>query len=273
MLYVAIDNIMKSYDLGQNVFVDLLYSDPVPVFYYEVFVSRSTVPFWPRHYKAIEEIAKALDVPVFNDFYDYKLVITRLVNKNKFYTGAIVRLVFFPFQNRLKVIAIPKKVNYLHFDSIGQLVVIKRIGKRLKKYVERGNFEFLRQFDIHNYIYNKAGVNQYAFIFNHHDQVLETTLGSILLFEGKTIVSPTFKTGAFYNALQLEVLSYLKREGYQLLDMPIDYERFENADEVWIVKENRGIYYKVGIEFYRYHFTEKHRKIIDEINKTAFINY
>ncbi len=269
MLYVAIDNIMKSYDLGQNVFVDLLYSDPVPVFYYEVFVSRSTVPFWPRHYKAIEEIAKALDVPVFNDFYDYKLVITRLVNKNKFYTGAIVRLVFFPYKNQLKVVAIPRKVEYNSFSYSNELIVARRYDMKLRKFYAVNGFEYLRQFDIHNYKYNKER-KTHAFIFNSEGKVLETTLGSVLIFKNHSVITSTYRNGAFYNAMLLEVLDILKDRGFEIIDKPVDYKEFETADQVWIVRDNFGIYYKVGVEFFRYHFTELYKEVMSEINKRAF---
>ena len=241
----------------------LFLNTAVPIFYHKVFVSYSKVPFWDEHYAFFKEVAYRLNSNLPSNFMYYPRFLVRLVNKNKFFNGALVKIVFFPQQDGLQFLAIPQKSDFERLALIKDKIIVQKTS-RVKP---DGGLNFVHAYDLHHYnIYKTVDFKRPLLISNSVGKVLENQLGSFILIEKNNVYSPDYKNGAYFNAIQLKVLEILQNMGFKIYFQPFDYSRFSSASEAWIVND-RGIYARVGIDVIRYQYGDLSQKVFDKLSE------
>ncbi len=240
---------------------NLLLGHPVPIFYHQIFVSYSKVPFWNEHYAFFQRIARILELSLPSDFSNFARFLVRLVNKSKFFKGAMVKIIFFPDQSSFQFISIPQKVDYERFSLIKKMVFVQKTFN-LKP---DNNLNFVRGYDLHHYNILKAiSSNKTFLVVDNFEKVIESQLGNLVLIEKKNVYSPNYQSGAFFNAIQQKVLEILQHMGFSISIRPVDFTRFETASEVWIIND-MGIYSRVGIGNLRYHYGNLSEKVFEKL--------
>ncbi len=247
MNYFALENIIKpaTSDIA-NIFIN----GDFPLFSYTILVYHNKIPFWNYHKRFFKIVAQQLEAELPDYFDSYKDFITRLVNKNKFYNGALLKVIFYPVNERLRFIALPQKYDITK-AGFSQDKVVVYDNQRLIKHIDK--LSFIRQYCAHHsYIYNKRFA-KLELIHSQDGRILETQLGNILIRKEDYIIAPNYKCGAFYNAFYQYLIDILTDEfNYQVRYELIDMKSIENADEVWIVTWNSQIIYRVGVNRFRY---------------------
>ena len=221
-----------------------------PVFSYEILVFHNKIPFWDYHKLFFKTIATKLGVKLPVYFDSYNDFITRLVNRNKFFNGALIRVVFYPVNEQLKFFAFPQKFDISQIGFSDDKIVVYD-NHSLIKHIDE--FSFVRQFCAHHYhIYNRK-FDKPQLIYGYDGKILETQQGNILIRKGDYIISPNYTQGAFYNAFHQYLIHILKNNfNYQINFDLLDMQTIKNADEVWIITWNNQIVYKVGVNRFRY---------------------
>ena len=231
-----------------------------PFFYYKIFVSNSIVPLWNIHKKYFELVALQLELDLPDFFIDYHAIIRRVVNRNKFFNGAVVKIVFYPWQNSLEFVAIPQKVDYNYFVSNTNDIIILSSSKIIQPHTPN----FIWYADLHSFI------NKENHLAVSNKKVLNSRY-NILAKKGDIIVSPTYKTDAPYNALQIKILSLLEQQGLTVYDdKPIDIGFMHEADELWLISNYYGIYNRIGFDEHRYFQSNLSETIIEKLNRLIF---
>ena len=248
----------KIQEYTPDIFGEALLSGPVPLLYHDVLVLYSKVPLWTRHYEFFALAAEYLQVDLPYYFLHYDEFLSRLVNRAKFYK-ALVRVVFYAYEKSIRFVAIPAKIDYEEFLAVKDLVVFNLRDKHI----------ITSPFDVKSYgpasIYINSVKAKRVFV-DANGNVLQVADKAIIIRKGKKIISPDHTAGASYNVLQQEVLFELDSMGYEVERAALFSSDFDKADEVWLVDDGRGIYYRVGVEDNRYLYTDLAKDIIAGLN-------
>ncbi len=259
-MYFGVNQNIKILD--QSLFSYLFLSKPVPIFCQQIFISYSKVPFWHEYYTFFQQIAGILKVNLPPDFSNYPRFLVRLVNKNKFFKGALVKIVFFPQKNNFVFIAIPQKVDFERFSLFKNKIIILKKHFKIKP---GDDLNFVRSYSLHHYnIIKENAANKPALVYNDSGEVLENQLGNFLLIEQNNVYSPNYQVGAYFNAIQQKVLDILSKMGYKIFNQTFNFSKFESASEVWIIAQD-GIYVRVGIDTLRYHYSDLSERVFDKL--------
>ncbi len=233
-----------------------------PFFFYEVFISRSVVPLWEIHTEYFYLIAQQLKLDLPDFFVAYNDILKRLVNRNKFFRGAVVRIIFYPWKNNIEFLAIPHKVSYDRFMCNTERIIVLSSSRTIHTSMSN----YIWKVDIHNFIYK----NHEESLLVKENKVLNTQNFNILVKKDNTIISPTYKSDATFNALQVKLLDILEQKGFKVKDEPLGLGFISEADELWLVSNSYGVYTRLGMDKFRYYQTDLAQKIVDLVNYLYF---
>ncbi len=234
-----------------------------PMFINEIFVAASKVTFWQLHYEYFYRVADKLNILLPEFFVAYEDFIRRLVNRNKFFNGAVTQILFYPYQDEMAFLAFPKKTGYRKFEvDYDNFQSIKLVENET---VVDDNWAFVIKNDLHNYIYKKQPL-----FYLKNSYIIGTQYFGVVAIKGNIIYSPTWNSGFKFNPLQLAVNDILQGRDYEIKDQPIPVDFIAEADELWLVDRVYGILNRVGWEKHRYYISDLASEIIDEVNSLVF---
>ena len=205
--------------------------------------------------------------------------ITRLLNKNRIFGSARVRVTFFradgglytPSTNALGIAmhATPLSDNYYPYNLKGLVVdmfsdvrkpinilsSIKTCSAQL--YVLAGLFK------------NEQEVDD-CLLINDQNRVVEAISSNVFLVAKGAIYTPSLNEGCVAGVMRSVVIDLARKEGYSVNDsVRLDPEMVLDADELFLTNAVTGIRWAVGLRQKRY-FGVVSRKLSDALNAKTF---
>ncbi len=259
-IYFFVDNKFFSLNLKKLLLEDFYNGFPLFYFYFKIFVKNKIIPFWSYYEAFFDHLKQVFDI--YLDYSQLQEDIVALYNKNIFFPAMFFKTIFYynEVDDKFKYALLPTKFNLRNNCNINKsdLFLISRnsIKETEENEIVVGDRFYLPVFDfetfnVYRYSYIKDE-NTFLLIFNSQNQILQASYFNIIVIaDDRTIISPTYKSGAKFNPTQLAILDYL-RPKFEVKDRPLSLEDLDNALEIHLVLDPCTIYTKIGFEVRRY---------------------
>ncbi|MFP4555748.1 MAG: aminotransferase class IV [Bacteroidales bacterium] len=233
------------------------------------------------HYSRIKKSLSVLNMempPFFSiEFLDRE--ITRLLNKNRHFGSARVRLTVFrdadglytPTKNSVgfAMEASPLSQDFYPLNSKGLVVdIFTDIRKPINMlspikscnaqlYVMAGLFK------------QDANLDD-CLIINDQNRVIEATSSNLFVVQGDIVRTPSIEEGCVAGVMRQVVIDLAQKHGFKVIhDEAIEVDALVNADEMFLTNAINGIRWIVGLRHKRY-FGMVSRKLSHELNVSTF---
>lgn len=195
-----------------------------------------------------------------NDGTLFEQEVSRMLNKNKFFKGAIVSAFF--SQNDWLVVAKSIESRKYQFNSDGELIDI--FEKVLKPVHLLSNFEPLSKV-VWGYANQFCSQRKQSncVIINEERKITEAIKQNIFIIKGRKIFTPPMNSGCYHDILREKILSVAR-----IIDMEIEQSKMLNiqdllrADEAFLASAADGIIWLKGVRARR--FYNRFTKLINE---------
>ncbi|NHB69570.1 aminotransferase class IV [Perlabentimonas gracilis] len=216
--------------------------------------------------------------PFFKDDFLGK-EITRLLNKNRIFDSARVRLTIFREQGGLYtptrstvgmlMFAETLQSNYYPLNSKGLVVDLYtdiRKPINILSPLKSCNAQLYVMAGLHK---QRLGVDD-CLLINDQNRVVEAISSNLFLVKGDKIITPSLGEGCVAGVMRQVVIDLAIRNGYKLnTNAAIEPEMLLNADELFLTNAVSGIKWIVGLRQKRY-FGLVSRKLSDLLNEETF---
>ncbi len=228
------------------------------------------IPLFAENINQLEDQADFLKIQFPKEFKNKRelfRLVKRMLNKNKFYRSGYVHLqIFAGIHSTHTVATCTTFMEFIFpFAEEGLLVNVSKQNKYSLNAISRMQFysEWLWQSALAE-IYNTQF--QHSVILNEKDMVCEGTFNHIFLISENELITPSFQSGCYKNALRTFVIESATRLGLKVSEKAdVSVEKLLNADELFFASEEMGMQWILGIENQRFiHFYSK--KIHEELN-------
>ena len=235
--------------------LDML-TDNLLIIYEDMYVVSSQLPFWKYHREVLLESMSALGIEnaflyVDNDLKDR---IIRLVNKNKFFTGASVRLLILVSQKgEVHRLAFAHHIRMKNFTLNRKAPILK--GFENNVVFPNSNFSWIKLYDTPLYILKRLEaprLEEINVIKDNDGRIIDTVDNSLFVVQSGKVVTPSVEQGAKLRAMQKVIVNYLKQLDYAVEYRSLKNSDFKHADEVFLANDVLGVIWVLGYENLRY---------------------
>jgi branched-chain amino acid aminotransferase len=220
-----------------------------------------------------------IDIPPYLNETFISDTITRLLNKNRFFGNARVRITVFrnsdgfytPTNNNAGVLIQTQELSTTFYELNKQgylLDIYPDIKKQINKLSSIKSCNSL--LFIKAGLYRKANELDDCIILNNEDRVAETISSNIFIVKGNTIYTPSLAEGCIPGIMREVVCKIAPTLGYEINNqVAFSIKALMDSDEVFLTNSINGIRWVLGIKQNRY-FCNASKKIIDALNRYAF---
>jgi len=204
--------------------------------------------------------------------------ISRLLNKNKLYQGAKIRLTISREENEKKKGLLDTHY-YIETEKLDcdnyqintkgyKVDVLEELRKPSTTLSMFKSYNSLLYFQADRFrVENKLDD---CIILNDHDHVVETIASNILVIKDTNVFTPPFKDGCSPDVMRKQTLKIAKDLRLNVkIDQHIKVEDLENADEILLVNAVQGIRWVLAYKQRRY-FNQVAKLLIAKLNEIAF---
>lgn len=227
------------------------------------------IPFLNKNIDEIVNVTERLNLKLpafFNNRNELFRLIKRMLHKNKLYRSGLVSIqLFWHNQNFTSLIsAIPSVEFDFPVSKSGILMNFSEISVDEKNPLNQFQFFHHQFWSISEQLVKKTNWHN-SVILNRKGMICEAIGSNIYLALKGKIYTPSIHSGCCENPIRSLVIRLLEQIGVEVLetdDIPEDI--VFQADEVFLVSEEKGIQWVMGIEskrFLRQYCFELHREI------------
>lgn len=239
-----------------------------------------TALFLANHVERLHSGMEFLQIPIVPGLSEKSIAahIAGLLNRNKWFAGARVRLTVFrdasgrftPDESKTSYVLTgePLVTEPLYpFAGQGRIMCV---FDELRKSVSP--ISSLKTLSSLTYI--MAGMHARklkcddAFIKNDRGEIIETTNANVILLKNEKAVSPGVSQGALNGTMRKTVLAILNDQQWVVEERGIDIEELLDADEILLTNAIQGVVWVKGVGEQRYYF-EKGKQISQALNRVA----
>ncbi len=235
------------------------------------------------HFSRIKKSMAILSMempPFFNtEFLDRE--ITRLLNKNRIFGSARVRLTIFrdsgglytPTTNTVSLAldASPLPNDFYPLNSRGLVVdIFTDIRKPINilSPIKSCNAQLYVMAGMYK---QNAGIDD-CLIINDQNRVAEATSSNLFVVKKDTIYTPPIEEGCVAGVMRQVIIDLAIKHGFKVVkDQAIEVKSLIDADELFLTNAVSGIKWVVGLRHKRY-FGNVSRKLSHELNVSTFPN-
>jgi branched-chain amino acid aminotransferase len=207
--------------------------------------------------------------------------ITRLLNKNRIFGSARIRITIFrnegglytPSDNRISLV-IQSAIIPQNFYPLNPKGLVVDLYSEIRKpinilssikscnaliYVMAGQYKQQQKLDD-------------CLLINDQNRIIEAISSNIFVVKGNIILTPSIEEGCVAGVMRKVVIDLAKRNGFKVIDNAvIEADKLLEADEVFLTNAISGIQWVVGLRHKRY-FGIVSKKLSLELNKETFSN-
>lgn len=235
----------------------------------------------PLHFARLKKGMKTLeiDAPAYLNEKVISEAITRLLNKNRFFGNARVRITVFrdsdgfytPTGNAASILIQTQERNTTFYEINKQgylLDIYSDIKKPINKLSSIKSCNAL--IFVKAGLYRKANSLDDCIILNNEDRVSETISSNIFIVKGNTIYTPSLAEGCIPGIMREIVCKIAPNLGYEINNqVAFSVKALMDSDEVFLTNSINGIRWVLGIKQNRY-FCNASKKISDALNRYTF---
>jgi branched-subunit amino acid aminotransferase/4-amino-4-deoxychorismate lyase len=206
--------------------------------------------------------------------------IEKLLNKNRIFKGARVRLTVFrdyggfytPEKNTVSWMLESISLDNEHFklDSKGLKIdiydAIHKPVNLLSNLKTSNSLIFVLAG-----IYRMENKLDECLIFNQFGRIIESISSNVFIVKNNTIATPSLNEGCIEGTVRYTVIDLARKNGYEVIEKGILEKNLVDADEVFLTNAIQGIKWVAAYKDRRY-FNFTARKLINLLNLAAFEN-
>ena len=205
--------------------------------------------------------------------------ITRLLNKNRVFGSARIRLTFFresggfygPTKSGIGITieTTPLEDDFYPLNQKGYVVdIYTDIRKPINLLSPLKSSNALLY--VMAAMYKQSAKLDDCIIINDQNRIAEATSSNLFLVMGNEIRTPSLEEGCVAGVMRHVVINLAKQEGYRVVDNdPVEVDMLTIADEIFLTNAIAGIRWVVGLRHKRY-FGVTSRKLSQRLNELTF---
>lgn len=230
-----------------------------------MFASGGTVPLIKDHFNRVKKSAKMLKMkwPQLLTSEILEKEITRLINKNRIFGGARIRLSIFredgglysPESNRANYLIESQSVSNTRFllnekgIKLGLYERIKKAQNPLSNIKSASALLFVMAS-----LYNEESGFDDCLIMNDPGNIVEAISSNIFLCREKNIYTPTLESGCVEGVMRKNIIRLAEKSGYNIYDdAEIKPDNLAKADEIFLTNAVSGIRWVLAFRNKRYY--------------------
>ena len=241
------------------------------------------VQFFNEHYMRLMYGIEKLQMSV-PDYFTSKYInnlIIKLLNKNKLYQGAKIRLSVFrsdgglytPLSNNLSFIIEAEELKHAKYTLNNKGLVID-IYDEIKK-----NINYFSDIKSSNAllfvlagIYKQKNKIDDCIILNQENKIIEAVSSNIFIVKNNQLYTPALTEGCVSGIMRAQIIQTALSLNYTVFDdCNIKPDELLSADEVFLTNAVSGIRWVVAYKNRRY-FNKISKILINKLNETSFNN-
>jgi len=246
-----------------------------------MFASGGTVPLFKDHYSRLKKSAKKLKLvwPQLLSSEILKKDITRLINKNRIFGGARIRLSIFredgglylPDSNRTDYLIEALTINQASYN-------LNDKGLKLGLYSEikksQNSFSGFKSMSASLFVMaalfcKESGFDD-CFIINESGNIAEAVSSNVFICKSNNIYTPSIDSGCVEGVMRKNIIRIASKSGYTVYDdAVIKPENLLKADEVFLSNAVTGIRWVLAYKNKRY-YNRISTDLVLKINEDLF---
>lgn len=249
---------------------------------YENMHAYATEPqFFEYHFKRLISHMHLLsmEVPVSFTRETLGALISQLLNKNRIFGGAVIRLSVFrntgidllPDSHGVSFIIESRRLDHHHFELNEKGLTIDVFSNYTKA---SGLLSSIKNTNALLYLLacidcKKNNLDDYL-LLNENGRIVETTNSNIFLVSGSSIFTPGILQGCIPGVMREVIIEIAGKEGYRINDQSnLTPSALEDAGEIFLTNAVDGIRW-VGAYKQRRYYKKTAKFLIDKLNRKAF---
>lgn len=238
----------------------------------------TTVLFIKNHVKRLHSGMNMLNLPVISDLQEEKLAanVAGLLNRNKWFSGARVRLTVFrdsegrftPQENKTSYVLTGEPlVTEPLYPFAGQGRIMCAYSDYRKPHSFLSSIKSLNSLPyVLAGMYAKQMLCDDSFMINDSDEIIETSNANVILLKDGTAISPGANQGALNGTMRLNIIDLLMKDGWLLEERGILLDELYTADEILLTNAIQGVVWVKGFGEQRFYF-ENGKAISAKLNR------
>ncbi len=230
--------------------------------------TENTIQFLKEHLKQIHFIAGYQNIALPKIFTSPQLLvqeIARLLNKNKFFLGASVKLYY--KNDQWLACAEPLSSRYYELSGSGQIVDCYKAQKAIHPL---SNFQcgseiywsMAKKFCSSHNIPN-------CILMNEEDKLCEAIGANIFLVHKDQLYTPPLNSGCYHDVIREKLLDIAKELNLSVQQTMLSTDHLFEADEIFIASAATGIEWVKGVHAKRY-LNKVTRLLTEKLNESVF---
>lgn len=239
----------------------------------EMHVAENRIFFLQEHLQQIrinlDLFEMLVPIPFQGEGIAFQRMVSRLLNKNKYYMGAAIRL--YIFEDSWCVLAEPLPNREY---TVGEEGITVDVFNRMTKPVHplsTGHSGTAALWSIAARYAREKGISC-CLIQNDRGFLCEAAGSNLFVLKGGCLETPSLECGTYHDVIREKVMQAARDAGLKVKSLDkLTFEKIKDADELFIANAARGIQWVKGIHERRYYC----RRIMDinrELNRLAGIN-
>lgn len=178
----------------------------------------------------------------------------RMLNKNKFYRSGLINFQFIISNERVDYLVSAQAKEIYDFPLSEQGLLVEFCNDSL---CNENRFSGLRCHHVNfwhiakNQI--KAPSTSSQLLVNHHGYITEGIAANLFMIKDGILATPDLRTGCYEDLFRSIVLELAKQMELKIIETPeIEKQHFLSMDEAFLVSEEKGIQWILGIETKRF---------------------
>lgn len=220
-----------------------------------------------------------MPVPAYLNVSNMGELITRLLNKNRIFGGAAIRLTLFR-DDVCEVNSTGTKVSFLieseELESKQYILNIRGYSMDICEVYEKtsGMFSHIRQADALLYILADAYKEQHfldvVLLLNQYKRLVESTHANLFLVSGHTLFTPGTDQGCIPGVMRQVVITLALQNGFMVNDQSrLTPVSLEEAEEVFLTSATAGIQW-VGAYRQKRYYNRVAKMLTTKLNEQVF---
>lgn len=237
-----------------------------------------TTLFLDKHVKRLYAGMETLQLPFISALSEENIAsnVAGLLNRNKWFAGARVRLTVFrnsegrytPKENKTSYVLTGEPLEtepLFPFAGQGRIMCVYSDYKKQPSLLSP-----IKSLNSLPYVLAALHAKQMhcddSFIFNNSDEIIETSNANVILLKDGKAISPGVNQGALQGTMRTFVNDLLVNDGWLLYERGIVLDELYNADEIILTNAIQGVVWVKGFGEQRYYF-ENGRAISEKLNR------
>lgn len=228
------------------------------------------IPLFSENLHVLRQQAEQLRIPLPKPYEDQRelfRLVKRMLNKNKFYRSGHILLQILAENDSTKSVITCTSFRGFTFPFSEEGLLVKFSTQRKQTSNSCNKFPFFNERLWQVSLAELKGTQyQQTIILNEHEYICECANAHIFMMAGNELIYPSIQSGCHEDAMLPVVINAAQRIGLQISERAfISQEGLLSADEIFIVSEEGGMNWILGVDNQRYIHYHSHN-INEELN-------